>query len=92
MSRIEVSFKSLVGGGDKFFGADNTRIGKIAGSIAKSVAAADIKLFFVLFFHHRLFNDLALTGFRAVNRTGFIKVAAISSQPLFAEKVGFQRH
>jgi len=92
MSRIEVSFKSLVGGGDKFFGADNTRIGKITGSIAKTVDASDFKLLFTFFFHYLFFSDPALTDFRAVHRTGFIKVAAISSQPLFAEKVGFQCH
>ena len=39
---------------------------KIAGSIAKTVVTADFKFFFALFFHHRIFNDLALTGLRAV--------------------------
>ena len=57
MPRIEAIFKSLVGGEDKFFETDNFRIGKIEGSIAKTVDVADFILPFALFFHHRFFND-----------------------------------
>ncbi len=71
--------------GNKFFGTDDSRIRKVACPISKAVNSADFILFFSLFFHHHFFNDLTLTDFGAIHRTGFVNIPSITSQPFFGK-------
>jgi len=68
---------------NQLFCADDSRIRKITCSVPKAVDSADFKLFFSLFSHHRLFNDLSLTDLRTIHRTGFTNIQPITLQPLF---------
>ena len=76
----------MVIGGNKFFRANDSRIRKIACPVLKAVDSGDFKRFFSLFFHHRRFNDIALTDLRAVYRTGFVHISSITLQPFIKLK------
>jgi len=76
-------FKTVIFDGNELLRADDSRIRKTACSVSKAVDSIDSKLFFLLFFHQGFSNDLALTDFRAVHRTGFINIPLIAFQPFF---------
>ena len=80
MFRIEVSFKSLVGGRDKFFGIYNPGIRKIARAVSESIASAEFKLPPALLFKNPVANYyLGFALLRPVYRPGFINISAIPS-------------
>ena len=81
-------FKSLIIIGNKFFGADNSRIRKIASAVPEPTGPADFKIFFAFFYNNFCINDLGLHLVRTVDCTGFIDIPEVSSDPLFWECYG----
>ena len=76
-------FKPLVIFRHKLLRSNDARIRKIARTIPESINPADFKILFALFCNNFILNDLCLHFVRAVYRTGFIDIPAISSDPLF---------
>lgn len=74
-------FEPAIIGTDKFFGADDAGIRKIARAISESIDPADFKFFFALFGNNFILNDLRLHFVRTGYRAGFIDISAISSDP-----------
>ena len=76
-------FKPLIVFRQKLLWSDDTRIRKIARAISETTDVADFKFFSALFCNHFIIDDLGLDLVRTIQRTGFIYIPAVSSDPLF---------
>jgi hypothetical protein len=51
--------------------------------VPETIDSADFKIFFTLFRNNLIIDDLGLYFIRSANRSGFINIPAISTDPLF---------